>query len=271
MTINKSNYEIYVLDYLEGNLSASECSAMKSFLKDHPHIEAEIKELQADWVELEPDTTLVYEHKETLIKPVSSPKIVWFQNVNIYRWSSAAAAVLLLLFGYGLGYFSAQEETQPTVVFHQDTFPTPEQKETLVAVATTPEVLKPKKTIKPNTKLEIKPSITLDTLVSPIVNHIIENQQDTILRIGDLIVEALERVDFLMSKTAPLAALPPKPLPQIEETVPIKKEPSIQNSLAMAEKYPKITKLIDYFVERLPFQDASKVAFVPSYFLETTE
>ncbi|NJL74780.1 MAG: hypothetical protein HC892_06830 [Saprospiraceae bacterium] len=271
MTINKSNYEIYALDYLEGNLSASELSAMKSFLKDHPLIEAEIEALQADWVELQPDPSLVYERKEILLKPVSSPKVVWFQNVNIYRWSSMVAAVLLLLFGYGLGYFSAQEETQATVATRQDTSLTPEKKETLVAVATTPEIMTPKRTINPNPKLETKPSIILDTLLSSVVNNLVENQQDTTLQAGNLIDEASESVESLMSETALLAALPPKPLPPLEETSSIKKETSSHNLLAMAEKYPKITKLIDYFVERLPFQDASKAAFVPSYFLETTE
>ena len=43
MLINKSNYELFALDYIEGNLDTRERKAMLAFLQAHPDLETEIE------------------------------------------------------------------------------------------------------------------------------------------------------------------------------------------------------------------------------------
>lgn len=45
--INKDNYEVYFLDFVEGNLSAAEIDMLNGFLASHPELESELKEFQA--------------------------------------------------------------------------------------------------------------------------------------------------------------------------------------------------------------------------------
>ncbi len=51
--INLHNYEAYLLDFMEGNLSAEDAKALQSFLESHPEIDADIFEMD--------DVTLVPE------------------------------------------------------------------------------------------------------------------------------------------------------------------------------------------------------------------
>ncbi len=43
MTINLSNYEAYMLDYLEGTISAEEEKLLLEFLEEHPQLKAELE------------------------------------------------------------------------------------------------------------------------------------------------------------------------------------------------------------------------------------
>ena len=92
MTINKFNYEAYALDYLEGNLSVEMAEEMERFLSGHPMIEAELADMM-EVVILEPDTSIVYEHKEALLK---EEKQVWI-NPQWGRPLMSAASILLLI------------------------------------------------------------------------------------------------------------------------------------------------------------------------------
>ncbi len=44
--INKENYEAYFLDFVEGNLSASEVDVLNGFLAQHPELKSELKEFE---------------------------------------------------------------------------------------------------------------------------------------------------------------------------------------------------------------------------------
>jgi hypothetical protein len=103
--INKSNYEAFALDYLEGNLSATDRQAMEDFLAKHPTIAEEVMML-ADMVTIVPDESIVFENKAALLKQEDSAKVVAMYRRTWFRVAVAAAAMLLLVGGYLAGYFT---------------------------------------------------------------------------------------------------------------------------------------------------------------------
>lgn len=107
MKINRLNYELHALDYIEGTLPEAERIAMQAFLKDNPELEAELLAMAA-LPALSPDFSETYEHKDRLLK--HEAKVV-FTRVFLYRAASVAAAALLLISGYVLGYRNAAQQT----------------------------------------------------------------------------------------------------------------------------------------------------------------
>ncbi len=54
MDINRNNYELYVIDYIEGNLSSDMEQAMRTFLSENPDLAAEIDGIEEFALESEP-------------------------------------------------------------------------------------------------------------------------------------------------------------------------------------------------------------------------
>ena len=111
MTINKFNYEAFALDYLEGTLSVELTEEMERFLATHPAIEADLSGMM-EVVYLEPDTSIVFEAKSTLLK---EEKVVWL-NKKWVRPLMAAASVALLLMTYFSGYQAGVKQGDSVVV-----------------------------------------------------------------------------------------------------------------------------------------------------------
>lgn len=65
MNINRSNYEIYFLDYLDGNLPDNQIDDFLDFLKNNPDLHDELKAVSA--IEL-PAEKIAYSGKESLLK-----------------------------------------------------------------------------------------------------------------------------------------------------------------------------------------------------------
>ena len=91
MKINELNYELYALDFAEGNLQGEELKAMETFLSRHPQLKEEI--LAISMIEL-PYDNLVYDDKAKLYK--KEKPIVGLPLLT----SLAIAASLILLFGF---------------------------------------------------------------------------------------------------------------------------------------------------------------------------
>lgn len=70
--IDKYNYEAFLLDFVEGNLSAEQAKALENFLKRHPEIDADIFLL--DNVKLKPDLTS-FDRKTHLKRDESIPEL----------------------------------------------------------------------------------------------------------------------------------------------------------------------------------------------------
>jgi len=66
MTINRENYEAFMLDYLEGTLDEKTCVALLRFLDEHPELKTDLELL--DDVQLLPESTALFDHKEQLKK-----------------------------------------------------------------------------------------------------------------------------------------------------------------------------------------------------------
>ncbi|NND05144.1 MAG: hypothetical protein HKN87_02090 [Saprospiraceae bacterium] len=88
MEINRENYEVYALDYIEGDLSPSEVQAFEAFLSNNE----DIKDLVTNFYVLNvaPNSEIVFEKKAELLR---SNKILR----PAYYWISRAAVILLLI------------------------------------------------------------------------------------------------------------------------------------------------------------------------------
>lgn len=61
MTINRNNYEMYFLDYLEGNLDPVMEEELKTFLANHPDLSAELEQYRNITLSA-PDVHFPYKH-----------------------------------------------------------------------------------------------------------------------------------------------------------------------------------------------------------------
>ncbi|SHM32779.1 hypothetical protein SAMN05444266_107407 [Chitinophaga jiangningensis] len=68
--INISNYESFLLSYIDNELSEEERSALEAFLQHHPAIRQELELL--DSIRLEPDEEIVFDQKHSLYRGVES-------------------------------------------------------------------------------------------------------------------------------------------------------------------------------------------------------
>ncbi len=82
MRIDRHNYELYILDYFEGNLPENLANAMSEFLKSNPDIENETKEL-LDAVLI--SESVEFENKDSLKKNLQTdiPGISKFEQLSI--------------------------------------------------------------------------------------------------------------------------------------------------------------------------------------------
>ena len=110
MIINKFNYEAYVLDYLEGNLSEEMLREMESFFKTYPEVEADILSIK-NFKPLRPDLEIIYPSKTALLK--TSEKVI-FPKIG-YRILAIAASFLLLAMAYFAGYQNGIKNTNQTI------------------------------------------------------------------------------------------------------------------------------------------------------------
>lgn len=87
--INRDNYESYALDYLEGNLPASDRAAFERFLEQHSDIAAAMESLTQEMPVVEADTSIRFDRKEVLKRrPIMMRRVIY--------WTGAVAACLLV-------------------------------------------------------------------------------------------------------------------------------------------------------------------------------
>lgn len=111
MIINKENYELYAIDYIDGNLSLEQQQLMEQFLHKNPSIKTELEEL--GMIVLTPDKKLVYEGKVDLMKP-ETRSVAW--------WKGALFLVFLLVLSSTILWHQVHQtntKSQQTSAFEQ--------------------------------------------------------------------------------------------------------------------------------------------------------
>jgi len=91
--INRHNYEVFLLDYLEQNLSPNMVAELMVFLEQHPDLKQELDELQAFEV-LEPNSVL-FDDKATLKKEaLDNLMIAEIEGINTSQESKTLKYIL---------------------------------------------------------------------------------------------------------------------------------------------------------------------------------
>lgn len=112
MKININNYEEWMIDYIEGNLSDAQVKEMQEFLTFHPELKAELDLFNE--TKLQPDTTVVFENKESLKKAVGG------RVVTMYSWVKYAASVAAVVMVFaGVRWFNSNNTTEDNVAIKQ--------------------------------------------------------------------------------------------------------------------------------------------------------
>ncbi len=108
MKITSLNYEKYVIDFLEGELSSEDHAAFQQYLLQHPEIQAEINDyLTSPPV---PAATVVYPHTKQLLR---KPTIrIW--------WLGFLLLGLIALSGVVWSYATSEKATYTPSMAHQD-------------------------------------------------------------------------------------------------------------------------------------------------------
>lgn len=98
MKIDLNNYEEYIIDYLEGNLSPDKYVEMKKFLQVRPELAQEILNLEI--IPLQPNMDIVFKDKKSLKKSTRT------LHKSFLYWCSGgiAAAVALFLYNRSVEY-----------------------------------------------------------------------------------------------------------------------------------------------------------------------
>ncbi|TWW02531.1 hypothetical protein [Chitinophaga pinensis] len=88
--LSATNYERFLLDYVDNELNTTERTQLEALISQHPHIEKELRLLQA--TRLTPDPAVTFENKASLYrKERTRVRPLWW-------WSAAAAVVAGLSF-----------------------------------------------------------------------------------------------------------------------------------------------------------------------------
>lgn len=287
MLINKSNYELFALDYIEGNLEGANLQAMKAFLRSNPTIAAEVEALQADFVELTPNQTVVYDNKAALLRKDTAIYVPFYRRR--VTQIAAAAAVVFLLIGFGAGYFMANQQVGQSGVVVQYVPIEPEQELTTDnQLATTDsevesDVEQAKSTVPITVESERKTTIVPPTIVEEeeaiATNEVSEEEEMKETAINASTSEVVE-MDEKKAKletivTAPIPNIPKPPMTTLPTTqedtidlmVDVERLAMNDNQQSLLDRVGRVRK----FMGKLPFEEATLKAFVPSYFVNETE
>ena len=158
-TIDNNNYELWLLRYAEGELSASERKAVEAWLVDHPEATEELA-LYGEAPRLERDENVRYTRLSPLA-PQDHLSPFTFHLSPFLRWSAAAAVVLALMVpALRMGTMGHLEPQEPLMVAAAQNTPnipssqnTPIIQKTLKKTIDTIETIKTIETISPEEPL----------------------------------------------------------------------------------------------------------------------
>ena len=164
ITINDTNYELFLLQYAEGMLSDIERSEVEAWLADHPEAAEELA-LYSEAPRLERDLSVAY-----AAAPPQPSRLLW---PALLRWSAAAAVLAaLMLPAFRMGTMGKPEPQQPPLLAAAQS-PQSTPKNTIATIDTIGTIV----TI--NTIETIKTKATTET-IPPEEPHLLAQQEDTL-------------------------------------------------------------------------------------------
>jgi hypothetical protein len=297
--INKFNYEAFALDYIEGNLSATDRQAMETFLQKYPTIAEDIIIL-SDIVTVVPDKSIVFDNKSALLKQEGGARVVAMHRRTWFRLAIATAAMFLLVGGYLSGYFTDNSEIKQEIVINP-----PENKVKEIAPIEKEEILvnriidkkqelntpaKPKvqekvivnksinlKQNKPRNYDEVANTVLpkadaipekKPVLKAPFFeNNAPENKNESAVAIDATVPKMPEEVpQLLLTPEEKITTVPP-----IEEVVAANENPREEvrneNEIPEESKNKKALRKIGRFFGKLPFEGAT-ASIIPTYYTD---
>src|ERR1035437_4860442 len=97
--ITWENYEEYMMMHADGELRSDEEQELLAFVNKHPQLKKEMAVYEL--TRLTPDTTQVFAHKNSLLKPVTTKKTIAFPQWRKYSIAAGIAALIFIsLFKY---------------------------------------------------------------------------------------------------------------------------------------------------------------------------
>lgn len=109
MKININNYEEWMIDYIEDNLSQEQQKQFAEFLAFHPELKGELELFQQ--TKLQPDLNIVFANKDALKQKEGGKVIVM---TNWVRYAAGIAAVMLLF--VGIRFFSGNNQNDQVAI-----------------------------------------------------------------------------------------------------------------------------------------------------------
>jgi hypothetical protein len=103
--INESNYETYLLSYIDGELTAEETAALMKFMEQHPSCKEELTLLQE--TKLLPEPEIHFPNRGLLHHKSERP-------VYLKLWKPAAAAAILFLITFSWRRFNETNRHRPS-------------------------------------------------------------------------------------------------------------------------------------------------------------
>ncbi|MGN6569468.1 MAG: anti-sigma factor family protein [Flavipsychrobacter sp.] len=107
--VTLENYEEYVIRHVDNELNAAELQELEAFMTLHPELRSEMTLYEN--TRLAPDTTVIFEHKEQLLKKLGS-YIISLRNWRTY----GAAAGIVALIGTAILFLQRSNNHVTTVV-----------------------------------------------------------------------------------------------------------------------------------------------------------
>jgi hypothetical protein len=272
MKINISNYEIFALDYLEGNLEIEDVAAMQSFLQAHPKIANELEALK-EMVCLVPDESIVFVPKRRLLKPARLA-IVW-SNQQIWVTLGSAAALVVLIFVAYIFYCSdAKEVTSPVAqvpVEQIDTIKTQNASEIATKtlnVLTMQEQNDNNKSVK---RQNVQNGSSYDKKIKKSAIAILPNNTMTMSLLENKEYEKIDMTETIVSTPIKMtiAELPKRELSSLSiayNQVIHERQQAIALHDSRKNNRFELDKVKQYLA-KLPFEDLTVAHFIPSYFL----
>jgi hypothetical protein len=158
--VTMDNYEEYMVLMADGELDAKGQQALEAFLQLHPELREEMSLYET--VRLEPDTTIVYGNKESLLK--KEPKVIAMNQWFRYGAAAGLAALIALGLMKWQGSDTGNEVVRVDTVEHVSTpiaktidtaIPAPQQQEIIVKQEATPKKKEQRIVPAPPQKVEV--------------------------------------------------------------------------------------------------------------------